>query len=183
VPDGAAARAWLDAHRGGAAVAEALSVFDGLPPVATTDLVGRWRGRGLPTGSPLDGLLEAYGWWGKDIVGDDTVHPLLFADRRGRPRPLAPGVVPVAVLRRWPRVAHLEAVRRLGRAVRPLVTTSRPGARLRTVTSRGVATAALLYDALPVVDVFRRVDDGAVLGLMDLRGLEQPFFFVLERDA
>jgi hypothetical protein len=164
-------------------VAEALSVFDCLPPVATTDLVGRWRGWGLPTGSPLDGLLEAYGWWGKEVVDDDTVHPLLFADRRGRPRPLAQGVVPVAVLRRWPRVAHLEAVRRLGRAVRPLVTTSRPGARLRTVTSRGVATAALLYDALPVVDVFRRVDDGAVLGLMDLRGLEQPFFFVLERDA
>ena len=42
-------------------------------------------------------------------------------------------------------------------------------------------TAALIYDRLPVVDVLRRVAAGTVLGLMDLRGLDEPFFFVLDR--
>jgi GXWXG protein/Domain of unknown function (DUF4334) len=158
-----------------------LAWFDRLPAVATAELRGRWRGSGLPTGSPLDGLLEAYGWWGKEAVDDETVHPLLFADRGGTPRPVAPGAIPLSVLRRWPALAHLAVVRRAGRAVRPLLTTSRPAARLRTVTHRGVATAALLYDTLPIVDVFRCVDDGTLLGLMDMRGLDAPFAFVLER--
>jgi hypothetical protein len=145
-------------------------------------MVGRWRGSALPTGSPLDGLLEAYGWWGKEVVDTETVHPLLFADRRGVPRPVTPRPVPLTVLRRWPALAHVAVVRSLGRAVRPLLTTSRPAARLRVVTHRGVATAALLYDALPIVDVFRRIDDDVVLGLMDMRGLEAPFAFVLRRE-
>ncbi len=160
-----------------------LARFDGLPAVATAELRGRWRGSGLPTGSPLDGLLEAYGWWGKEFVDDENVHPLLFAGRAGRPRPVAPALVPLAVLRRWPALAHVRAVQRAGRAVRPLLTTSRPGARLRTVTHRGVATAGLVYDALPVVDVFRRVDEDVVLGLMDMRGLDRPFAFQLTRES
>jgi hypothetical protein len=143
--------------------------------------VGRWRGSGLPTGSPLDGLLEAYGWWGKEVVDAETVHPLLFADRRGVPRPVTPRPVPLTVLRRWPALAHVPVVRRLGRAIRPLLTTSRPAARVRVVTHRGVSTAALLYDALPVVDVFRRVDDDVLLGLMDMRGLDHVFAFLLRK--
>jgi hypothetical protein len=35
---------------------------------------------------------------------------------------------------------------------------------------------------LPIVDVFRRTDPDTLLGLMDLRGMEKPFFFLLERD-
>ena len=52
-----------------------------------------------------------------------------------------------------------------------------------TVEHRGVGTAAMVYDALPIIDVFRRISADAVLGLMDLRGLAEPFFFVLRRDA
>jgi hypothetical protein len=116
-------------------------------------------------------------------VDAETVHPLLVADRRGRPRAVSPRPVPLTVLRRWPAAAHLTVARRLGRAVRPLLTTSRPAARVRVVTHRGVPTAALLYDALPIVDVFRRVDDDVLLGLMDMRGLDAPFAFLLFRDG
>jgi hypothetical protein len=137
----------------------------------------------LATGSPLDGLLEAYGWWGKEVVDAETVHPLLFPSRDGVPRPVSPAPVPLSVLRRWPSLAHVPVARRVGRAVRPLLTTSRPAARLRVVTHRGVASAALVYDALPIIDVFRRVDDGVVLGLMDMRGLDAPFAFVLRREG
>ncbi len=158
-----------------------LDLFDRLPAIGVPELVGRWRGSGLPTGSPLDGLLEAYGWEGKEILDDETVHPLLFRDRRGGARPLNPAPIPLGVLRTCPRLAHAAAARKVFALVRPLLRTSRPAARVRVVDHRGVATAALVYDALPIVDVFRCVADDVVLGLMDMRGLDAPFLFVLER--
>jgi hypothetical protein len=182
-PDDAAAPGRLGHHRDGAPAADALDFFDGLPPVAPEDLVGRWRGSGLPTGSPLDGLLEAYGWWGKEVVDAETVHPLLVADRQGLPRPVNPAPLPLWLLRARPHLPHAGVVRWLFPTVRPLLWTARPAARVRVVTHRGVASAALLYDALPVVDHLRRVVDDVVLGLMDMRGLDEPFFFVLDRDA
>jgi hypothetical protein len=162
---------------------DALALFDRLPAVAVPELTGRWRGSGLPTGSPLDGLLEAYGWYGKEFVDAETVHPLLFPDRTGTPQPVNPGLIPIAVLRDHPGLAAHPLVRTAFGAVRPLLTTRRPRARLRAVEHRGVLTAAMVYDALPIIDVFRRVDAGTLLGLMDLRGLPDPYFFVLQRDA
>ena len=40
----------------------------------------------------------------------------------------------------------------------------------------------MIYDRQPIVDHFRRIDDGRVLGLMEMRGMERPFFFLLSRD-
>ncbi|SDD55159.1 protein of unknown function [Geodermatophilus telluris] len=172
---------WLDRHRGGVAAADLLAFADRLPGVAVAALTGRWRGAELPTGSPLDGLLTAYRWWGKEVVDADTVHPLLFRDRAGRPRPVQPAVAPLGLVVRAPGVARSRAARLAFAAVRPLLTTRRPAARLRTVEHRGVPTAALVYDRLPVVDVFRQVAPDVLLGLMDARGLDVPFAFVLER--
>ncbi len=178
-----AAQNWIGAHRTGAEPHDALAFFDRLPAVAPDEMLGRWRGSGLPTGSALDGLLEAYGWYGKEFVDADTVHPLLFRDRDGRPRPVDPAMVPLSVLRSAPGMAHSRVLRRVFPGVRPLLYTEKPKARLRTMEHRGVATAAMVYDALPIIDVFRRVTADQVLGLMDMRGLPQPFFFLLDRDT
>ncbi|SDF08778.1 GXWXG protein [Blastococcus aurantiacus] len=172
---------WLVEHGAGASSEEALALFDGLDPVESGEMLGRWRGSGLPTGSPLDGLLEAHGWYGKEFLDAETVHPLLFSTRSG-PRPVDPAFVPMAVLRDRPGLAHSQAARAVFRLARPLVTTPRPRARLRSVEHRGVQTAAMVYDALPIIDVFRRVSDDVRLGLMDLRGLPDPFFFLLTRE-
>jgi len=172
---------WIRAHGDGVAVDEALDFFDGLPEVPTDDLLGRWRGSGLPTGSPLDGLLEAYGWYGKEFLDAERVHPLLFRTRSG-PRPINPALLPLSVLRDRPAVAHSRAARAAFSVVRLALRTARPTARLRTVRHRGVDTAAMVYDALPIIDVFRRVSADQLLGLMDMRGLPAPFFFALRRD-
>jgi hypothetical protein len=177
------AERWVRAHRAGAAAADALAFFDRCPAVTVPAMVGRWRGSGLPTGSRLDGLLEAYGWYGKEVVDAETVHPLLFHDPAGGPRPLNPACAPLGLLRRHPGLVRTPPARLGFAAVRPLLRTRRPAARLRLVEHRGVPTAALIYDRLPVVDVFRRVGADTVLGLMDLRDLDEPFFFVLERQA
>jgi hypothetical protein len=179
--DGNAA-AWLAAHRGGATGADALAFFDGLPPAGPDRLPGRWRGTGLPTGHPFDGLLEAYGWYGKEVLDAERVHPLLFARRDGRPAPLEPAHLPLGLLRRFPAAARLPPARKAFPLVRRLRPARRPGARLRVVAFRGVASAAVVYDALPIIDVLRAAGPDTLLGVMDLRGVPRPFFFVLRRE-
>ena len=49
-------------------------------------------------------------------------------------------------------------------------------------TYRGKPTATMVYDNLPINDVFHKVDEDTVLGIMDLKGMKQPFFFVLRRE-
>ena len=181
VTDDAAARRWVTDHGRGASPAQVLRFFDARPAVPVEGLRGRWRGSELPTGSPLDGLLEAYGWWGKEFVDAETVHPLLVRGRAGV-HPVNPALVPLSLLRTIPALAHSVVLRRAAAVVRPLLRTRRPTARLRSVEHRGVVTAALVYDALPVIDVFRRVDDDLVLGLMDMRGLDVVFPFLLYRE-
>jgi Domain of unknown function (DUF4334)/GXWXG protein len=167
----------------GTTAATALAFFDSLPAVGLDAVIGRWRGTGLPAGSPLDGLLEAYGWYGKEFVDPEAAYPLLFRDRAGRPTPVNPAVAPTSLLRARPELARLPAARAAFTAIRPLLHTRRPTARLRMLEHRGRLSAAMIYDALPVIDVFRRVDDDTLLGLMDLRGLPDPFLFVLRRDT
>jgi hypothetical protein len=176
------AERWLADHRSGAKPEEALAFFDGLPTLTPTEMLGRWRGSGLPTGSRLDGLLEAYGWYGKEFNGHESVHPLLFRGRGGRPRPVDPALIPLGLVRDHAGLARLWPVRTALGRLRPLLYTNRPKARLRTVEHRGVTTAAMVYDALPIIDVFRRVSADVVIGAMDMRGLPAPFFFLLERD-
>jgi len=68
--------------------------------------------------------------------------------------------------------------------VHPLVFRKASG-KLTTVKPmnyRGKTSATMSYDNLPINDVFRKVDDNTVLGIMDLKGMKQPFFFVLRRD-
>ena len=180
--DDVRAQSWLDRHADGVAPEEALAYFDSLPVVAPDEMLGRWRGSALPTGSPLDGLLEAYGWYGKEVLDDETVHPLLFTDRSGSPRPVDPGWLPVSALRDYAGFLQLWPLRTVLTSIRPLLYTDKPKARLREITHRGVVTAAMVYDALPIIDVFRKVSDDVRLGAMDMRGLPSPFLFVLRRD-
>lgn len=164
-----------------ATTAGALAFFDTLSPANVDALAGRWRGSGLPTGHPLDGVLEALGWVGKQFDGVRDAHPLVLAGPRGAPFAVDPAFVPLLLVLRCAPVLRRHGVARAVRALLPLARTRRPRARLRTVVHRGVATAAMTYDALPVEDAFRAVDDDTLLGLMEARGMERPFFFVLRR--
>ena len=158
--------------------AEALAIFDAAPPVSLDEMIGEWRGTGLHTGHPMDGLLERYGWYGKAFIDAETVHPLLFATNDECPVALDPRLM----LIKWAwnkSFAHSAIVAALFGFVRPLLQTSKPRARLRSFSHRGVVSATMVYDHLPINDVFRRVDAGTLMGLMDMRGMNTPFFFLL----
>lgn len=160
---------------------EALRLHDGLGPVAPEEMVGRWRGRTLPTGHSLDGLLEALGWYGKEVETPERVHPLLFRIS-GHVVPVEPALMPTGVALRWPGMARSLPSQLAFAASGPLIRARRPGARLDWRELRGKRSTALIYHAQPIVDHLRRVDGDRVVGLMERKGMEAPFFFLLTRD-
>lgn len=65
------------------------------------------------------------------------------------------------------------------------VRAARGGAVLRAQRHLGVETTAMIYDGMPIIDLFVRVDDRTVLGVMTGSGLgpaQVPFFFLLQKD-
>ena len=153
-------------------VEEALALFDSLPTVELAFLRGTWKGSELQTGHPMDGMLGATGWYGKQFIDAESVHPLLFfTEDRAALFPVDP--------RKWPS-------RKLPGLVGPHraeVETAKFKARLRMTEYRGQLSATMIYDDWPTNDVFRKVDPDTVLGAMDARGMATPYFFVLRRDA
>jgi len=162
-------------------LAQALARFDALPAVTTLDMLGEWRGFGEHTGHEMDGLLEAYGWYGKRFDSEEAVHPLLFRRSDGTRYAVDPRRIPLG-LAPYHALTRNAVATALFRVATPLLRTTAPRARLRAVTYRGVTTAAMVYDHLPIIDCFRRIDHRTMLGLMDMRGAA-PFFFRLERDT
>ncbi|PQP42736.1 DUF4334 domain-containing protein [Mycolicibacterium austroafricanum] len=164
--------------------AGALELFDSCPAIETDFMLGTWHGVELPTGHPLDGLLAASGWWGKHFKDCETVHPLLFPTADGAGLwPLNPALAfaGLGAATRLP-VIGSRGFAGVITALKPALRARGPKARLRTTRYRGVDTATMIYDQLPVNDVFRSIDDRTVLGAMDLRGIRTPYFFVLQRD-
>lgn len=160
--------------------AEAIEYFDSLEPVSADFMLGQWHGSSFATGHPYDGLLEKYHWYGKRFIDTDNVHPLVYRSLLGRLVPVNPLYMPMSLLRF--RIFHIALFGKLFQFMLFLFRTRSSGARLRMVECRGKTGVAMIYDRQPVIDVFRKTGEGAVLGMMDLKGMERPYFFTLTRD-
>ncbi len=104
------------------AMQDALTWFDSLPPVDIDFMIGSWRGSGVPTGHPMDGMLEAANWRGKQFIDADNVHPLVFDDGKGGTFMVNPAIVPLGLAQRLPRKPYIT---RLFLASRGLIATNR----------------------------------------------------------
>ncbi|RMI33416.1 DUF4334 domain-containing protein [Nocardia stercoris] len=162
---------------------DALKLFDQLPAVRSADVLGGWVGRELATGHPMDGVLAASGWYGKRFDDVDSVHPMLFKSGNGRIWAADPRRLPLGLVGKVSPQFVEKARRATAVLVDSAVETTKHRARLRDLEYRGVVSAAMVYDHLPIIDTFRRVDENTLLGAMDQRGVEQPYFFVLVRDT
>jgi len=162
--------------------AEALALFDRLEPVDMEFMFGQWKGSSFETGHPMDGLLEAANWYGKAFVSLDCVHPLLFTDGSGEIFKVAPNPQMMKLALRLP-IPKNESVRPMYALLTSLLKTEQSQARLRMMEHRGKVSATMIYDHLPIHDVFRKVDENTLMGLMDYKGSADPFFFILEREA
>lgn len=65
--------------------------------------------------------------------------------------------------------------------IMPVLRTSKSRARLRMTEYRGKVSATMIYDQLPINDVFRKLHEDTVLGVMDNKIVNDPFFFTLTR--
>lgn len=171
----------------GTTTQEALTFFDNLEPVRAEELVGqRWHGGEVPTGHSMDGILTVSGWYGKQFDDVDHVHPLLFSDGGGDIFAVDPMLAPMGLAGRISGLTESPMVKRTSptalSALNPLIRTTKHRARLRNIEFRGAVSAAMVYDHKAIIDHFRKVDDATLLGIMDLRDMDQPYFFTLRRD-
>ncbi|PZU98739.1 MAG: hypothetical protein DCF32_19235 [Leptolyngbya sp.] len=166
---------------GQATTEAALELFDALGPVSLEFMIGRWRGSELSTHHPMDGLLAASNWYGKEFLDPETVHPLLFLDGQNRVFKVAPSLAAMRLSLKLPMFKQ-PAFHPLVRLMTAMSTTQASQARLRMMEYRHQVSATMIYDNLPINDSFRKVDDNTVLGLMDFKDIPQPFFFVLRRE-
>lgn len=168
---------------GSATTEQALKIFDSLDPVSVESMLGNWRGEGFHTGHIMDGLLENYHWYGKRYDSAEHAHPLVFATPGGGRLCVNPTLMgPALALANRSAVLNREWLGRAFQYCLPLFATRKPRARLRMTEYRGKVSATMVYDSLPINDVFRRIDDNTVFGVMDFRGMRQPFFFILRRE-
>lgn len=169
--------------QGRSSTAEALEIFDSLDTVKTNFMIGSWKGASFPTDHPLDGLLEAYHWYGKRFKSLEDVHPLMFTSSNDSKYSVNPvWIIPIINLLCWKRIPKLKIAERLFQMCVPMFSTRHGGARLRMTKYRDKVSATMIYDNLPINDIFHKVDSDTVFGVMDLKGLKKPFFFVLRRE-
>ncbi len=169
--------------QGKASQEEAIALFDCLDPVDLEWMFGCWKGAEFSTRHPMDGFLEPLGWYGKEFVNPECVHPLLFSSGKNDTFKVAadPQVLSL-VIRLLPILKNTN--KRILEMLRWTLFTQKTEssqARLRMVEYRGKLSATMIYDRLPICDVFRKVDDRTVLGWMDLKEWP-PFFFTLTKD-
>lgn len=160
---------------------EATALFDSLEPATEAQMIGRWRGEGIDTSHPMDGMLESSYWYGKVFNGSEDVHPLVHQMPLWGRVSINPGLLPIRLSTNLPLRDVVAPV--LFPLLAPLLWTRKPKARLRTILFRGRHHAAMCYDARPINDVFAQLDPDKLLGWMDFKGMERPYFFKLHREA
>lgn len=160
----------------------ALDYFDSLPAVGVADMIGAWAGSGFETGHQLDGMLENFRWHGKRFESPEAGHPLVVDTKRGRGM-LNPGLLPMGLIARFPKLVHLPLTGTIFGVLQPLFLTKKPKSRLMMTEYRGVVTATMCYHDLPIHDMFRRVDERTLLGISHLPGFDPPLFFVLVKES
>lgn len=172
---------WLSEHvRAATTTAEALSFFDSLEAVPLEMMSGLWKGAELKTKHPLNGKLKNLGWFGKAFITSDRVHPLVFKGHNEKLFSLNTKFIPAGLMKIIS-TRNIESLKPLIKKSSQFLKTKQPTARLRMTHFRGVATTTMIYDFLPINDVFRKIDQDTVMGLMDMRDMEDPFFFILKR--
>jgi hypothetical protein len=169
-------------EKGETTTESALHMFDALETVNLDFMLGRWKGSGLHTHHPMDGLLEASNWYRKEFVDPEHIHPLLFSDGKGEIFKVAPNPVAMEWVMKLPMLKN-ESLKPLLMLTNSLLKTETSQARIRMMEYRGKVSATMIYDYLPINDSFRKVDDNTVLGIMDFKNSLQPFFFVLKRSS
>lgn len=156
--------------------------FESLPPIQPCELVGLWRGRGIPAGHPFDGVLENLGWSGKRFKPDRRADALLFRFSDRRLVAIDPKWIPLGLALRFHQLGRTRLGKSLFSCLQRRLRARGSVASLNSMVFGGVESGAMVYDHQPVVDYFRRIDELRVMGAMTIQGVDDRiYFFELER--
>ena len=169
----------------GVTQAEAFGFYDSLEPVSAKFMLGVWNGSECRTGHIMDGMLTIAPWYGKAFMSKEKVHPLVFEDKSGKkycvdPRKVFRYIEEPAIMKLLTKFTQKVDTGKLSfdsyklDPVFKTFKTVKSKARLREISYRGTVTAAMIYDDLAIIDIFRKIDDTTVLGVMDLKGKMVP---------
>ncbi len=81
--------------------------------MAPRELIGLWKGRGIPTGHPFDGVLENLGWFGKRFTPDMRADALLFRSGEHRLVAIDPRWIPLGLALRFHHIGRTRVARNL----------------------------------------------------------------------
>lgn len=169
--------------RNGAAQSEAFAFYDQLDIVEPEEMIGMWKGDEIVTGHPLEGLLTASGWYGKEFIDEEHVHPLVFKKSNEVLYTISPNLLPFNFLLQNSQNIPKKILSSSMTILRPILKTNKSAARLRKVNHRGKVTSAMIYDNKGIIDVFRKIDENTLLGIMDIKEQfpDESFFFILRK--
>jgi hypothetical protein len=160
-------------HTGSPTQQQMAAAFDALDPVGVDMLVGLWEADPGYAETPGGRLLVESGWWGARFTDAETVDPLLFRSDDGDGLFAADLLRVLALIR--------EGAQNIS-ARRTEVETSAPIGRVRMIEYRGVVTATLVYDQVPVLDYLRAVDNNTVIAAVEGRAMvDRPAYALLRR--
>lgn len=157
-----------------------LEAFRRCQAVEPHELVGIWKGWGIPSGHPFDGLLENLGWFGKRFLSDLRADPLLFRSGERRLVAVDPRWIPLHLALRYHRVGRTRAAKNLFSHMQHRLRATSSVASLKVLPFEGVESAAMVYDRQPIVDYFRRIDEDSMMGAMTISGDVRIYFFKLQ---
>ncbi|ODV89284.1 hypothetical protein CANCADRAFT_3912 [Tortispora caseinolytica NRRL Y-17796] len=152
---------------------EALEFYLDLEPMELHELRGGWKGSTLYTDHPLDNKMASFGWHGMFFKNNEVVYPSIWNANDGSKFIADPLKVITAV--------QSSTAPDIMGSPQSYLTTS-DSARIRMVVSYDHPTATLIYNNLPIYDSFKRIDDDRIVGLVDMKGVDKPYFFMMTRD-
>ncbi|APO72126.1 hypothetical protein IE4872_PD01605 (plasmid) [Rhizobium gallicum] len=160
---------------------EMASWLRSLEPVQPKDMIGLWKGVGLPSGHPLDGVLENLHWFGKRFHADMRADALLFQRRPGRLVSIDPRYIPIGLAIKAAPLGRTAVARKLFLHLQQALRAKGTTASITLQIFEHVESAAMIYDKQPIVDHFRLVRHDELVGMMCVRGDSCRYFFRLRK--
>ena len=149
------------------------ALFDTMKPVETAFMKGEWDGGAFETGHQTCKWVVDTKFAGKRFNSDRDVEPVFVWSAGGQKEFYKPNGYAQASKGPQSRLAT--------HCVEVQADSSKVG-QLREVRYRGKVTATLVYDSLPIMDYFLKVDENTVIAAADNKNKpEGTFFFWLRR--
>ena len=160
---------------------DTLTWYRSLQPVSLAEMVGLWKGTGIPSGHPLDGVLENLQWFGKRFHADLRADALLFQSRPGRLVTVEPAWIPIRIAIRSASFGRTSVARNWFGHLQKMLRAKGRTASLELRLFEGIESAAMVYDRQPITDYFRKISEAELAGMMVVKDDPRRYFFKLRR--